>query len=95
LFLIPKASNSRKDISMPDFLYDDVQKYVSRLYGIEKTGRIFYFTKSALKKEIKRDAQKASLPEIRLHGLRHSHASMLIEMGVDIFEISKRLAMNP
>ncbi len=27
----------------------------------------------------------------RLDFIRHSHASMLIEMGVDIFEISKRL----
>jgi len=91
LFLMPKTSKSRRDISMPDFLYDDVQKYISMLYGIEKTDRIFYFTKSALEMEIKRVAQKAGLPQIRVHDLRHSHASMLIEMGVDIFEISKRL----
>jgi integrase len=32
-----------------------------------------------------------SLAEITLHGLRHTHASQLIEAGVDIVTISKRL----
>lgn len=34
---------------------------------------------------------KTSLPEIRVHDLRHSHASMLIVMKFDVLEISKRL----
>lgn len=33
----------------------------------------------------------AKLPKVRLHDLRHTHASMLIASGVDIVEISKRL----
>lgn len=32
-----------------------------------------------------------NLPYIRLHDLRHSHASYLIEQGVNIYKISKRL----
>jgi len=31
------------------------------------------------------------LPEIRFHDLRHCHASMLLEQGVDIKTISDRL----
>ena len=91
LFLIPKTSKSKRDVAIPDFLYSDIQEYVSKLYGIEPNDRIFYFTKYALGKEIKRGARKAGLPEIRVHDLRHSHASMLIDMGFDILEISKRL----
>lgn len=53
--------------------------------------RIFYFTKSAPDKEIKRDAEQTGLNPIRVHDLRHSHASMLINMGFDIKEISERL----
>lgn len=64
---------------------------MSKLYGIEKGERIFYFTKSALDKEIKRIADKAGLPRIRVHDLRHSHASMLIEMGFAPLEIADRL----
>ncbi len=31
------------------------------------------------------------IPEISFHGLRHTHASQLIDAGVDIVTISKRL----
>ena len=82
---IPKIAswNSFKD--------EDILEYISKLYGIEPGNRIFYFTKSALEKEIKRTAPKAGLEPIRVHDLRHSHASLLIEMGFDILEISERL----
>ena len=36
-------------------------------------------------------AADLGMPEITLHGLRHTHASQLIEAGVDIVTISKRL----
>lgn len=91
LFLIPKTEKSVRKVSIPDFLYNDIQEYISRLYGIDKKDRIFYFTKSALDKEIKRGATQAGLEQIRVHDLRHSHASMLINMGFDIKEISERL----
>ena len=89
--LIPKTAKSCRNIAIPDFLYDDIFEYISKLGGIEKDDRIFYFTKSALEKEIKRVAEKAGLPDIRVHDLRHSYASMPIDMGFDILEISERL----
>lgn len=91
LFLEPKTPKSKRSISIPDFLYDDIQAYIKKLYEIENGDRIFYFTKSALDKEIKRIAEKAGLPPIRVHDLRHSHASMLIEMGFTPLEIADRL----
>lgn len=91
LFLEPKTPKSKRCISIPDFLYNDIRKYISSLYGIEPTDRIFYFTKSALEKEITRNSAAAGLDRIRVHDLRHSHASMLIHMGFDILEISNRL----
>ena len=91
LFLTPKTPKSKRNIAIPDFLYNDIQKYVSTLYGLQRTDRIFYFTKSALEKEMKRITKKVGLPQIRVHDLRHSHASMLIEMRFDILEISQRL----
>lgn len=91
LFLEPKTPKAKRCISIPDFLYDDINAYVAKLYGIKKNDRIFYFTKSALDKEIKRIAAKVGLPIIRVHDLRHSHASMLIEMGFTPLEIANRL----
>ena len=91
LFLEPKTPKSKRTLAIPDFLYDDIHEYVSQLYGILPTDRIFYFTKSALEKELKRNAPAAGLEPIRIHDLRHSHASMLIDMGFDVLEISERL----
>lgn len=91
LFLQPKTPKAKRCISIPDFLYEDIHKYVSKLYEIENGDRIFYFTKSALEKEIKSSAKKAGLPPIRVHDLRHSHASMLIELGFTPLEIADRL----
>ncbi|MBR1740260.1 MAG: site-specific integrase [Lachnospiraceae bacterium] len=76
LFLIPKTDKSNRIISIPDFLYDDIQEYISKLYGIKNTDRIFYFTRSALQKDIKYYAEKAGLKPIRVHDLRHSHVSL-------------------
>lgn len=91
LFLEPKTAKSKRCISIPDFLYDDIMAYISMLYGIEKDDRIFYFTKSTLDKEIKTIAKKAGLPRIRVHDLRHSHASLLIKIGFSAREIADRL----
>lgn len=91
LFLTPKTPKSKRTIAIPDFLYDDIHAYISMLHGIEPTHRIFYFTKNALEKEIKKVAEKAELTPIRIHDLRHSHASMLIEMGFEPIEIAERL----
>jgi integrase len=36
-------------------------------------------------------AQSIGMPEITFHSLRHTHASQLIDAGIDIATISKRL----
>lgn len=87
----PKNETSNRCIAIPQFLYDEVQEYIGSLYGIEPTDRLFMFTKSFLLNEIKRMAGMAGLDPIRVHDLRHSHASLLIEMGFNILMISERL----
>ena len=65
-----------------------------REYGripIPPKERLFYFTKSYLLNGIKRVAKLAGLEPIRVHDLRHSLASILIEMGFNILMISQRL----
>lgn len=91
LILEPKTPKSKRSVSIPDFLYDDIHGYIAKLYGIKPDDRIFYFTKGALEKEMKRITAKTGLPPIRIHDLRHSHASMLIELGFSPKEIANRL----
>ena len=38
--------------------------------------------------------KRKGLPDVDFHGLRHSHASILISQGVDIVTVSRRLGHN-
>lgn len=87
----PKTPKSKRVIPIPDFLYEHTQEYINSLYDIKKDERIFYFTKNFLEKEIKRCCGNSGVKVIRIHDLRHSHASLLIELGYNILVISERL----
>ena len=91
IITLPKTPKSIRTISMPAFLSDILFSYVNRLYGFMSTDRIFHFTKYYLEHELDRGIKKTGVKKIRLHDLRHSHASMLIEMGTPILEVRDRL----
>ena len=76
---------------MPDFLCDELKDYISRLYGLLPTDRIFHLTKSFLHHEMTRGAEKAGVKRIRIHDLRHSHISLLISMGFSAVSIGNRV----
>lgn len=88
----PKTPKSFRIITMPYFLAADLQEYVNSLYGLRKSDRIFYFTKSYLNSEMKRGIKSSGVKKIRVHDLRHSHASFLLEeLGVQPIEVAARL----
>lgn len=87
----PKTPKSKRKVTIPESLFKEIQEYISLLYGIGPDDRIFEFKKQALYNNMKAASKRAGLPKIRIHDLRHSNASMLINAGVDIMEISRRL----
>lgn len=87
----PKTDKSARQVPIPEFLYIEIMEYTGSLYGIKDTDKIFYFTRSALNKNLSPHAKKAGVKKIRVHDLRHSHASLLIELGYNILIISERL----
>jgi|GEM_PF-358903 len=89
--LTPKTDAGKRRISIPQFLYNDAMKYHNSLYEPDPDKRFFYFTKHYLLSEMKRVSKLAGLARIRVHDLRHSHASLLIEMGFNILMVSQRL----
>ena len=76
---------------MPSFLCDELREYIAMLYCPESEQRIFPITKSNLSKQFHNFAEEAGLKRITVHGLRHSHVSLLISKKYDIFEVSKRI----
>ena len=88
---LPKTKSSIRTIYLPQFVVDEMKDYCGMLYGRGAKDRLFVVTKSHLEKEIKRGAELAGLTPIRVHDLRHSHASLLISQGVNVAVISRRL----
>ena len=68
-----------------------MQDFVNMLYGIEKDERIFSISKAYLHHEMDRGAKKSGVKRIRIHDLRHSHISLLIEMGFSALAIADRV----
>ncbi|AJA50097.1 ICEBs1 integrase [Clostridium pasteurianum DSM 525 = ATCC 6013] len=87
----PKTPRSKRKISISESLCKDIKEYKDNIYGIKEEDRIFNFTKSFLTYEMRRISKKSEVKRIRLHDLRHSHASLLIELGFTPLLIAERL----
>lgn len=87
----PKTPKSKRNVSIPEFLCEELKDYIGRLYGILPTDRIFHLTKSFLHHEMTRGAEKAGVKRIRIHDLRHSHISLLIRLGFSAVAIGNRV----
>jgi Site-specific recombinase XerD len=87
----PKTPKSNRTISMPQKLCDEMQDYLKMLYRPEENYRIFPITKHYLKHEMERGSKIASVKTIRIHDIRHSHVSLLIEMGFSALAIADRV----
>ena len=87
----PKTKKSNRVIQMPDFLCDEIQDYFKQLYGLEPDSRIFPLSKYALKRGMAFGCKAAGVKIIRIHDLRHSHVSLLINMGYSAVAIGNRV----
>ena len=87
----PKTKKSNRIIKMPKFLCEEMREYLQMLYGLKKKDRIFTVTKSYLHHEMDRGAKAAGVKRIRIHDLRHSHISLLIDMGFSAVAIADRV----
>ncbi len=87
----PKTEKSNRTIIMPDFLCIEMKEYIKSLYGYRKHDRIFQISKSYLHHEMDRGAAAAGIRRIKIHGLRHSHISLLIHLGYSPLAIGERV----
>jgi integrase len=87
----PKTAKSNRTIVMPDFLSDELREYKDMKYKPEPNDRVFLTSKSFLNKQLKISAEKVGVKKIRVHDLRHSHVSLLIELGFTPVAIADRV----
>ena len=76
---------------MPEFLTEEIKEYIDSFYKLKPKDLIFNFSKSYLHHEMDRGSKKAQVKRIRIHDLRHSHVSLLIELGFSATAIADRV----
>jgi integrase len=87
----PKTPKSKRVISIPDNLCDKLKEYMGLQYGYKMSDRMFHVSKSYLANHLKMIAENAGVKSIRVHDLRHSHVSLLIELGFSAIAIAERV----
>lgn len=87
----PKTAKSTRIVTMPGFLCAALEEYQGKLYGLTEGSRLFPYSRAFYTKELAKGADRAGVKRIRLHDLRHSHASLLIEIGTPPLLVAERL----
>lgn len=87
----PKTPKSKRTVTIPDFLVEELKDYVKMQYELSPKDRLFPVTKSYLYHKLDKVCRQQSLPRIRVHDLRHSHVSLLIDMGYSAVAIADRM----
>ena len=87
----PKTPKSKRVINIPVRLNECLTIYLKGLYGLKSNHRIFTYNRQHLRRVLHNASIQAEVKEIRLHDFRHSHASLLIELGCSPLLIAERL----
>ncbi len=87
----PKTPKSNRKISIHKELVELLQEYINKLPYLEPSDRLFEISKISVRTRLNKYAKKANVNPIRVHDLRHSHASLLIEIGFSPLLIASRL----
>lgn len=87
----PKTPKSNRKVNIPQFLAEDIRDYRESLFAPSLEDRVICVTKAALERAFQRGMKLSGVKKIHIHSLRHSHASLLIELGFSPKEIAERL----
>lgn len=94
----PKTSNSNRNVLIPNQCLEALSKLNEKhkkYIGFNKERFLFDFIKPLDENTIRRNknkwCQEANVKQIRIHDFRHSHVSLLINLGFSPFDIAKRL----
>jgi len=92
IITMPKTPKSNRIISMPDELAEELKDFFSMIVDTNKDARIFEsVSKYTLYRTMRSICKKTGLPRIRVHDLRHSHVSLLINNGFSALAIADRM----
>ena len=85
------TDNPVRTIVMPAFLRDETADFIKMRDDVAPDERLFAVTKHFLAHEMERGCKASGVKRIRIHDIRHSHVSLLIEMGFSALAIAERM----
>lgn len=86
-----KTKGSNRIIKIPENLRIILNDYTDKIYKPGKKQLLFDISRTLLIYYMRTYSIKAGVKKIRIHDLRHSHASYLISKHISIVAVSKRL----
>ena len=88
----PKTRTSYRVIGITPKLTSEIESYIGSLYEPNPDDLLFTPSPDSLTKHFLRHQRRHEItPQIHLHDLRHSHASLLINMGISPKAVADRL----
>lgn len=87
----PKTEKSIRDIILPVKIAEEIKELIKNHYNLEENSRIFNLNKSSYGNRLRKICRQNNLKQIRIHDFRHSHVSLLIELGYSPMLIAERL----
>lgn len=75
-----KNSSSRRVLSCPDYILSKLESYQSNIS--RRKGRIFTMDPSVIYNNLKKISERAGIPFVGVHGLRHTNASVMLSLGI-------------
>ena len=87
----PKTPKSRRIVSMPDVLVNEVREYIASMKYPAPDARLVTVSKLVMEREIHRGAREAGVKDIHVHCLRHSHTALIGSLGASAVEAAERL----
>lgn len=90
----PKNKPSKRTITIHDDLAIELKEYLESLGPIDKKSRIFPVSKSSMYRAMEYGCKVSGVKKIVIHALRHSHISMLMEIGVPTVAIAPRVGQK-
>ena len=87
----PKTEAGYREAVMPKVLENCLKDYLAKLYDVQPTDRIFPYDRGWVGRRMKYGCDHSGTQKIRVHDVRHTHASLLIDMGCTPLLVAERL----
>ncbi|MBU9739476.1 site-specific integrase [Diplocloster agilis] len=87
----PKTHKGNRTVVMPEVIKNCMAEYMEKVYDLRPSDRLFPYNKTRLYRDMKKACEKSGVKKIRVHDIRHSHASLLIDMGSSPLLVAERL----